>query len=115
MTAAWLDKQVSNQCAEIEARTLGLPNFAPARSSAQLQGIPDLDGPLDSAYVMFDTGAFDLFNPAHQPFIPPLSQSAARARVRSARRSAAHSGRHPHALQLPASGWAGGKLLHRSV
>jgi hypothetical protein len=29
--------------------------------------------PLDSAYVMYDTGAFDLFNPAHAPFIPPLS------------------------------------------
>ena len=36
-------------------------------------GIPDLTGPVDSAYLMYDTGAFDLFNPAHQPHIPPLS------------------------------------------
>jgi hypothetical protein len=73
MTVAWLDKTVSNQCAEVEARTLGLPNLVPASLQRQLQGIPDQEGPLDSAYVMFDTAAFDLFNPAHQPFIPPLA------------------------------------------
>ena len=73
MTVAWLDKTVSNQCAEVEARTLGLPNLVPASLQRQLQGIPDQEGPLDSAYVMFDTGPFDLFNPAHQPFIPPLA------------------------------------------
>ena len=73
MTAAWLDKQVSNQCSEIEARTLKLPNLSPASIQRQLQGIADREGPLDSAFVMFDTGAFDLFNPAEQPFIPPLA------------------------------------------
>jgi hypothetical protein len=73
MTAAWLDKQVSNQCTEVEARTLGIPNLVPASLQRQLQGIPDAEGPLDSAYVMYDTGAFDLFDPAHQPFIPPLA------------------------------------------
>jgi hypothetical protein len=73
MTPAWLDKQVSNQCTEIAARTLQLPNLVPASLQRQLQGIPDLEGPLDSAYVMFDTGSFDLFNPAHQEFIPPLA------------------------------------------
>jgi hypothetical protein len=30
-------------------------------------------GPQDSAYVMYNTGSFDLFNPLHQPFIPPLA------------------------------------------
>ena len=73
MTPAWLDKQVSNQCTEIAARTLQLPNLAPGSLQRGLQGIPDLDGPLDSAYVMYDSGAFDIFNPAHEPFIPPLS------------------------------------------
>jgi hypothetical protein len=73
LTAAWLDKQVSNQCTEVEARTLKLPNLTPASLQRRLQGIPDRDGPLDSAYVMFDTGAFDLFNPAEQQFIPPLA------------------------------------------
>jgi hypothetical protein len=73
MTPAWLDKQVSNQCTEIGARTLQLPNLVPASLQRGLEGIPDLEGPLDSAYVMFDTGAFDLFDPEHQPLIPALS------------------------------------------
>lgn len=73
MTPAWLDKQVSNQCTEIAARTLQLPNLAPGSLQRGLPGIPDLEGPLDSAYVMYDSGAFDIFDPAHQPFIPPLS------------------------------------------
>jgi hypothetical protein len=73
MTPAWLDKQVSNQCTEIAARTLQLSNLAPGSLQRGLQGIPDADGPLDSAYVMYDSGAFDLFNPAHAPFIPPLA------------------------------------------
>src|SRR5262249_29144873 len=73
MTVAWLDKTVSNQCAEVEARALGIPNLVPASLQRQLQDIPDQEGPLDSAYVMFDTGPFDLFNPPHQPFIPPLA------------------------------------------
>ncbi|MGH7785736.1 MAG: hypothetical protein ACRERC_02660 [Candidatus Binatia bacterium] len=73
MTPAWLDKQVSNQCTEIAARTLGLSNLTPASLQRGLQGIPDAEGPLDSAYVMWNTGSFDLFNPAHEPFIPPLA------------------------------------------
>jgi pimeloyl-ACP methyl ester carboxylesterase len=73
MTPAWLDKQVSNQCTEIAARTLELSNLAPGSVQRGLQGIPDREGPLESAYVMYDTGAFDLFNPAHAPFIPPLA------------------------------------------
>ena len=73
MTPAWLDKQVSNQCTEISARTLRLSNLADGSIVSGLQGIPDEDGPLDSAYVMYDTGSFDLFNPAHEPFIPPLA------------------------------------------
>jgi hypothetical protein len=73
MTPAWLDKQVSNQCTEIAARTLGLSNLAPGSLQRELVGIADAAGPLDSAYVMYDSGAFDIFNPAHEPFIPALS------------------------------------------
>ena len=72
MTAGWLDKQVSNQCTEIAARTLELSSLDGSLQHG-LQQIPDTVGPLDSAFVMYDTGSFDLFNPAHQPFIPPLS------------------------------------------
>jgi hypothetical protein len=35
--------------------------------------IPDVAGPVDSAMVMWDTGSFDLFNPAHEPHIQALS------------------------------------------
>ncbi len=73
MTPAWLDKQVSNQCTEIAARTLGLTNLTPGSLQRGLVGIPDATGPLDSAYVMYDTGSFDIFNEEHEPFIPPLS------------------------------------------
>jgi hypothetical protein len=71
MLPAWLDKQVPNICTEISARTLGLPNL---EGSVQrgLQEIQDLPGPLDSAMVTYDAGSFDLFDPCHEPFIPPL-------------------------------------------
>ncbi|MFQ5513414.1 MAG: hypothetical protein ACE5FG_03170 [Myxococcota bacterium] len=72
MTPAWLDKQVSNQCSEIAARSIGLSNMEGSIQSG-LVGIPDVPSPQDSAYVMYDTGSFDLFNPAHAPFIPPLA------------------------------------------
>ncbi len=72
MTPAWLDKQVSNQCTEAAARTLGLSSHEGSLQQG-LQGIPDSVGPLDSALVMYDTGAFDLFDPLHAPFIPPLA------------------------------------------
>ena len=33
--------------------------------------MPDTTGPQESAYVVYDTGSFDVENPAHRPFIPP--------------------------------------------
>jgi hypothetical protein len=65
LSAAWLDKQVSNQCTEIEVRTLGVGNLEGSLQQG-LQQIPDVTGPQTSAYVMYDSGAFGLFNPAHQ-------------------------------------------------
>ena len=72
MTVAWLDKQVSNQASEVLARTLGLVS---GEGSVQqgLQGIPDSAGAQDSALVIYDTGYFDLFDPAHQANIPWLA------------------------------------------
>ena len=71
LTVGWLDKQVSNTCTEILARTLGIPNVQSVQQG--LVGIPDSAGPEDSALVIYDTGFFDLFNPAHQVNIPALS------------------------------------------
>jgi len=76
MTAAFLDQQVSNQGTEVAARTLGLPSLVGSLQS-DLAQIPDLPGPLSSALVMYDVGAFDLDNPAHRPFIPPLANRQA--------------------------------------
>ncbi len=69
---AWLDKQVSNQCTEAAVRTMGLPNLEGSLQEG-FHGIADVAGPVDSAHVMYDTGAFDLFDPLHAPFIPLLS------------------------------------------
>jgi hypothetical protein len=72
MTSAFVDQQVSNQGTEIAARTLGLPSLIGSLQT-NLVDIPDQAGPLPSALVMYDTGSFDLDNPAHAPFIPPLA------------------------------------------
>jgi len=78
LTVAWLDKQVSNQATVSLARSLGIPNLT---SSIQqgFPGIPDVSGPVDSAMVIYDTGSFDIFDPAFyvpqngQFLIPPLA------------------------------------------
>ena len=93
LSQAFLDQQVSNQCTEIEARTLGIPSLVGSLRSGMPQ-IPDLPGPLASAYVEYDTGSFDLTNPAHAPFVPPLANLQAQP-----------SKCDPHGLQgfIPAS------------
>jgi hypothetical protein len=76
MTVAWLDKQVSNNAAEVAARTLGIPNFDGASLVRGLQQIPDAPegaSGLDSAYVIYDVGSFDVFDPAFDAVIPPLA------------------------------------------
>jgi hypothetical protein len=72
MASAFLDQQVTNQGTEIAARTLGLPSLVGSLQT-NLPQIPDRPGPLSSALVMYDTGSFDLNNPSHAPFIPPLA------------------------------------------
>jgi hypothetical protein len=72
MSTAFLDHQVSNTCSEIAARTMGLPNLVGSIVQG-LPGMPDLPGPLDSAYVLTDLGEIDILNPAHQASVPPLA------------------------------------------
>ena len=72
LTMAWLDQSTPNLVTEIAARTLGLPNLGGSLRT-NLPQIPDRPGPLSSAFVIYDTGAFDPDNPAHVPFIPPLA------------------------------------------
>jgi hypothetical protein len=72
MASAFVDQQVSNQATEIAARTLGLPSLIGSLQT-NLAEIPDRDGPLPSALVMYDTGSFDLTNSADAPFIAPLA------------------------------------------
>ncbi|MFN8626663.1 MAG: hypothetical protein U0587_11895 [Candidatus Binatia bacterium] len=75
MTMAWLDPQVSNVATEIAARTLGLPNLVGSLRTGMVE-IPDTPGPLASALVIYDTGSFELSNPAQASFIPPLANLA---------------------------------------
>ncbi|HEX5068225.1 MAG TPA: hypothetical protein VFY49_19045 [Myxococcota bacterium] len=75
MTVSWLDKQVSNQAQEILARSLGIPNLV-GSIQERLVNIPDLDAGaagLPSALAIYDTGYFDIFDPLHAPFLPPLA------------------------------------------
>jgi len=76
MTEAFLDQQVSNQATEISARTLGLPQLIGSLLPGVAE-VPDRAGPLESAWVVYDTGGFDLGNPADAPFIPALANLAA--------------------------------------
>ena len=71
VTVALLDQQVSNLGSQLLGRTLRLGTLEGSVMRG-LAGMPDLTGPQDSAYVVYDTGSFDVANPAHRPFIPPL-------------------------------------------
>jgi hypothetical protein len=93
MTDAFLDPQVSNQGTEIAARTLGLPQLVGSLLPGVAQ-IPDEPGPLDSAWVIYDTGGFDLSDPADAPFIPPLANLTAQEN---------HCDPHPRRFFIPAS------------
>jgi hypothetical protein len=72
LTPAWLDKQVSNTCTEIAARTLDLPLLAGSIQQG-LVGMPDVPGPVDSALSIWHLGEMDILNPAHAPALPPLA------------------------------------------
>jgi hypothetical protein len=69
---AWLDKQVSNLATELLARTLNVPTLTSSLMQG-FAGIPDVRGPVPSGTVFWDTGSFDILDPAHDPFIPALA------------------------------------------
>jgi hypothetical protein len=71
VTVAWLDQQVSNLASQLLGRTLRLGTLEGSLRRG-LAGMPDTSGPQDSGYVVYDTGSYDVDNPAHRPFIPPL-------------------------------------------
>ena len=75
-TAAWLDHQVSNTCTEIAARTMGLPVLEGSYQQS-LEGMPDVAGPVDSALVFHHVGQLDILDPAHAPYVPPLTNDTA--------------------------------------
>jgi hypothetical protein len=71
VTAALYDQQVSNLGSHLLARTLRVPMLE-GSVLRDLPSIPDSFGPQESAYVVYDTGSFDLANPLHAAFVPPL-------------------------------------------
>lgn len=76
LTMAWHDKTVPNLGSEVAARTLGLAQLDGSVLRAMPQ-LPDAAGPLDSAFVVYDSGEFDIFDPAHQIHLPPLANAPA--------------------------------------
>jgi hypothetical protein len=38
-----------------------------------LQGLPDVAGPVNRGFILYDGGSFDILDPGDQPFIPALS------------------------------------------
>ena len=88
MTVARFDGIVPNEASEITARVLGLPNLHDAAGStvSGLPGIVDLPGPLgpddadfSGALIYYDLGMYDLDDPAHAPFVPPLANDNVRS------------------------------------
>lgn len=78
VTVAFLDKQVSNQATEIFARSMGVPNVEGSVQRA-LVDIPDVpadwaagDPGLDSGMQIYDSGFFDIFDPAFDAVVPAL-------------------------------------------
>ncbi len=77
MTVAWLDKQVSNQASEIMARSLGIPSLDGSllQGLVEIPDVPEGVGGLDSAMMIYDTGSFDVFDPAFDAVIPALANT----------------------------------------
>ncbi len=77
VTAALYDQQVANLASQLLARTLRIGAIE-GSVMTNLPGIPDVVGPQDSAYVVYDTQSFDLSKPSNLPFVPPLVNRPAR-------------------------------------
>ena len=76
----WLDQKSPNLFSDVAARDLGLAS-AEGSFRTGLVGIPDATGPLESAHVMYAT-AIDVDDPAHAPFVPPLTNQTQPAGIK---------------------------------
>ncbi len=65
------DQQVSNLGSQLAGASQGIPVHE-SSVMQDLAGMRNSKGPQDSAYMVIDTAAFDLTNPDHLPFVPPL-------------------------------------------
>lgn len=65
------DQQVVNLGSQLAGATLRLPVHE-SSSMQDLAGMSSSTGPQESAYMVIDTAAFDLNDPTHLPFVPPL-------------------------------------------
>ncbi len=70
LTPGRFDSVVSPLGAQIAAATLGIANLE-GSIETNLPLVPDADGPLDSAHILYDTGGFVLGE--DDAFIPPLT------------------------------------------
>ncbi len=73
--AGWLDQKSPNIFSDVASRDLALESLAGSFRTG-LVGIPDLPGPLESAYVSYWT-ALDVDDPAHFDYLPPLANRTA--------------------------------------
>lgn len=73
VTAALHDQQVANLASQALGSSLGV-GVHEGSAMKGLAGMPDTTGPQDSAYIVYDTAAFDLSDPVQQAsgIIPPL-------------------------------------------
>jgi hypothetical protein len=72
MTVGLHDQAVPNIGSQLAGATLGLPVLE-GSVMTDLAYVEDATGPLPSAYVVYDTGAYDPSDPAYEPFLPPLA------------------------------------------
>jgi len=93
VTVALFDPQVSNLGSQLLGRTLRIPVLEGSVMRG-LAGMADGVGPQDSAYVVYDTGSYDLEIPQHLPFIPPIRNLQAQEN---------RCDPHPIRLLIPAS------------
>ena len=56
----------------IAARSLGLSNVE-GSLFRNIPGMADAPSPQDSGFMIWDTGSFDIFDPAYDDVIPPLA------------------------------------------
>ncbi len=70
-----LDQKAPNLFSDVAARDLGLSSLE-GSFRTNLLGIPDVPGPLASAYVAFSP-SLDADDPDHAPYLPPLENRTA--------------------------------------